>query len=110
MLRLLLLLLIVFTTSLESEERESDETIWLKSPKQFKCTPNEITRKDSVTIFLGENSFKELAVFRKADNTWLFLVVGSAPPEMDSLMTPADLNSAKKSKVDFFYNRFSVGA
>lgn len=93
MLRIFLLLLISFT--LVAEESEAPETIWVESPKQFKCAPSEIALKGSVTISLGENSFEELAIYRKADNTWLFLIVGSAPKEMNSLMSPADFKSAK---------------
>jgi orotidine 5'-phosphate decarboxylase subfamily 1 len=41
----------------------------------------------------GENSFKELAIYREADSTWLFLVVDSAPKEMKSLMSTSQLKA-----------------
>lgn len=77
-MRILLLLLITFA-SVASQESEAPETVWVESPKHFNCTPNEISLRGSVSIFLGENSFEELAIFRESDNTWLFLVVGNAP-------------------------------
>ncbi|MCL1037460.1 hypothetical protein L2750_09875 [Shewanella submarina] len=92
MLRIFLLLLIPLA-SVASEESEAHETVWVESPKQFNCAPSEITLEDSVSISLGENSFEELAIFRESDGTWLFLVVGSAPKAMNSLMSPAELKS-----------------
>jgi hypothetical protein len=91
-LRLFLLLLIPFV-SVASQETEAPETVWVESPKHFNCAPSEITIKGSVSISLGENSFEELAIFRESDSTWLFLVVGSAPNEMNSLMSPSELKS-----------------
>ena len=90
-MRIFLLLLISFISV--AEESEAPETVWVELPEQFKCAPNEITLNDSVTISLSENSFKELAVFRESDKTWLFLVVGGAPKEMKSLMSPSELKS-----------------
>ncbi|GAA0860370.1 hypothetical protein [Aliiglaciecola litoralis] len=91
-MRIFLLLLIPFA-SLASQESEAPETVWIESSKHFNCTPSEISLKGSVYISLGENSFEELAIFRESDKTWLFLVVGSAPKEMSSLMSPSELKS-----------------
>ena len=93
-LRILLLLLSPFA-SLGSQESEAPETVWVKSPKHFNCNPSEISFKDNISISLGENSFDELAIFRESDKTWLFLVVGGAPEEMNSLMSPSELKSTK---------------
>ena len=90
-MRIFLLLLISFISV--AEESEAPETVWVELPEQFNCVPNEITLNGSVTISFGESTFKELAIFRESDNTWLFLVVGSAPKEMNSLMSPAELKS-----------------
>ena len=89
-MRTFLLLLIPFA-SLASQKNEVSEAVWVESPKHFNCTPREISLKGRVSIFLGENSFEELAIFRESDNTWLFLVVGSAPKKMNSLMSPSEL-------------------
>ena len=90
-MRVLLLLLISFISV--AEENESPETVWVELPEQFKCAPNEITLNGSVTISFGESAFEELVIFRESDSTWLFLVVGSAPKEMNSLMSVAELKS-----------------
>ena len=93
-LRILILLLSPFA-SLGSQESEAPETVWVESPKHFNCNPSEISFKDSISISLGESSFDELAIFRESDKTWLFLVVGGAPEEMNSLMSPSELKSTK---------------
>ncbi len=95
MLSIFFLLLISFPSA-ASEESEAPETIWVESSKNFECAPREVSLKGNVTIYLGENTFKELAVFREPDSTWLFLVVRSAPKEMNSLMSPAELKSTKE--------------
>ncbi len=96
MLRVLLikyLFLLVPFTCLAIQENESPDTVWVYSPKHFNCSPNEISIKASVSIMLGENSFKELAIYREPDSTWLFLVVDSAPKEMKSLMSTSQLKT-----------------
>tara|TARA_Y100000780_G_C13670775_1_gene412287 strand:- start:1333 stop:1773 length:441 start_codon:yes stop_codon:yes gene_type:complete len=87
------LLLLVSFTCLAIQGNESPDTVWAYSPKQFDCSPNEISVNGSVSILFGENSFKELAIYREPDSTWLFLVVDSAPKGMKSLMSTSQLKA-----------------
>lgn len=87
------LFLLVSFTCLAIQGNESPETVWAYSPKHFDCSPNEISVNGSVSIMFGENSFKELAIYREPDSTWLFLVVDSAPKEMKSLMSTSQLKA-----------------
>jgi hypothetical protein len=94
---LLLILLIVGTTCFG--EDEAPETIWVDSDKMVSCSPVELKPSDTLQVRLGLGHGKELAVYRHEENIWLFLVVGSPPSDMVSLMSPQEFESVSSIKI-----------
>jgi len=91
-MRIIILLVLFFSFSTYCFEKdEIIETIWVEDEKVFSCSPKEIILGGSINISLGNGHFEELGIYRKVDKSWLFLVVGSPPDEMKSLMSPAEL-------------------
>ncbi|MCH7421018.1 hypothetical protein HT094_01990 [Shewanella sp. ZOR0012] len=82
-----------------AEESEAPETIWLESDEMVSCIPRELGRDDVLRVNLSEHHGKELALYRHDENLWLFLVVGSPPSTMKSLMSSPQFESAKKIEI-----------
>jgi len=100
MKRILLLLILISSVCLAEDEYEVPETLWYESEKEFSCTPKSISVNGTINIKLGSNHFKELAVYRHSDKSWLFLVVGSPPKQMDSLMKSSSLKKAESLNIN----------
>ena len=66
------------------------ETIYIRNESKISCFPTSIEIGESVLVKLGVGHGKELAVRRIGEDVSLFLVVGNAPSEMDSLMSPGE--------------------
>ncbi|EKO3766955.1 hypothetical protein P0F26_003659 [Vibrio metschnikovii] len=94
---LLLILLIVGTTCFG--EDEAPETSWIDSDEMVSCNPVELKSSDTLQVRLGLGHGRELAVYRHEENIWLFLVVGSPPPDMVSLMPPQEFESVSSIKI-----------
>jgi hypothetical protein len=58
-----------------------------------------LKKGEILNISLGPNHGKELAIRRHSDDVWYFLVVGSPPADMVSLMTPSEFSIAKSIKI-----------
>jgi hypothetical protein len=71
------------------------DEIWSYNESVVSCRPKVLGRNGTLTITLGENHGKELAVLRESDNRWYFLVVTQPPEEMNSLMTPSEFKKTK---------------
>jgi exonuclease VII large subunit len=76
------------------------ETAWIVSEKILSCKPSILKLGQTLEVKLGKNHGKELAVRRHRDNHWFFLVVGSPPSDMKSLMTPEEFKNTKEFKIE----------
>ena len=94
MKKIFIILLLLLSFSIYAED-EAPETVWAVSNKILSCKPNIINIDQSIEVKLGNNHGKELAVRRHRDNHWFFMVVGSPPSDMVSLMTPDMFKHAK---------------
>ena len=82
-----------------AEESEAPDRIWLESDKVVSCIPRELNLGESLQVNLGEHHGKELALYRHEENLWLFLVVGSPPSEMISLMSPKEFEGVNAIEI-----------
>ncbi len=63
------------------------------------CVPRELNLGESLQVKFGEHHGKELAVYRHEENLWLFLVVGTQPSEMISLMSPLEFEGVNAIEI-----------
>lgn len=82
-----------------AEESKAPETTWLESDKMVSCIPSELNLGESLQVKFGEQHGKELAVYRHEDNLWFFLVVGSPPSEMISLMSALEFEGVNAIEI-----------
>ena len=82
-----------------TEEPEVPETIWYESKAAVSCTPKELNPSETLRVKLVGHHGSELAVYRYDENLWLFMVVGSPPTSMVSLMSPQELEVAKSFEI-----------
>ncbi|WP_226705018.1 hypothetical protein [Microbulbifer elongatus] len=96
-----------------TEDPEILETVWHKSESELSCSSTELNPSETLQVKLGGHHGSELAVYRHDDNLWLFMVVGSPPTGMVSLMSPQEFEGAKSfviSPKTTGYRWDSVGA
>lgn len=82
-----------------AEESDAPETIWLESDEMVSCAPRELNHDDILRVNLSGHHGRELALYRHDENLWLFLVVGSPPSTMKSLMSSQQFESAKEIEI-----------
>jgi hypothetical protein len=87
---LFLFTILVVNSSFVTASEEAPETIWVENEKVLKCVPARLKIGESLNLELGKHHGKELSVYRQSENLDLFLVVGSPPVAMESLMTPTE--------------------
>jgi hypothetical protein len=63
------------------------------------CSPLTIRSGEPVTVKLGANHGKELAIKRIEGNVSLFMVMGTPPDEMKSLMTPNEFKDLQEFQI-----------
>ncbi len=97
--RVLFFIFAVLSSHGIAEESEVPATIWLESDAMVSCTPRELGDDDVLLVNLSGNHGKELALYRHDENLWLFLVVGSPPSTMKSLMSSQQFESAKEIEI-----------
>ena len=83
----------VFNSAFSEEVEDVPETIWLENEAVLKCSPKIVNFGGEVVLTLGSNHGSELAIYRESEELWLFLVVGSSPEGMNSLMSPKEFAS-----------------
>jgi hypothetical protein len=91
---LFFLVFILLSISSSGDEVES-ETVWTELKTMLNCFPDKIKIGETLTISLGNDHGKELAVFKHKDDSWHFMVVGSPPDDMKSLMTPSEFKESR---------------
>ena len=74
--------------SLATVSQAEESTPWVEDSKQLSCTPRKLYTTGALSLKLGPDHGRELAVRRDADNTWYFLVVSSPPSGVKTLMSP----------------------
>lgn len=99
MIRTLLLIFALFNIAVSAKALEAKETVWLESENVVSCVPKELVIGDALQVKLGAQHGKELAIYRHSENIWLFLVVGSQPPDMVSIMSPLEFKAAKSLEI-----------
>lgn len=97
--RTLAFIVLMISLTAFADEPEVPETIWIQSDKVVSCHPSELKPSDTLQVKLGKWHGKELGVYRHDENLWLFMVVGSPPSEMVSLMTPKEFESANSFEI-----------
>jgi len=85
--------MLVFNSAFSEEAEDIPETIWLADEAALKCSPKIVNIGGEVVLTLGPNHGNELAIYRESEELWLFLVVGSPPEGMSSLMPPKEFAS-----------------
>jgi len=95
-------LLFFFLAPISNYAKSSEEPseLWIEDEEVMKCVPNRMQLGASLKLELGKEHGKELSIYRQSENLTLFLVVGSAPDEMKSLMKPADFKKTKSVNID----------
>jgi hypothetical protein len=88
-----------FLPSIAFSSSDDLETPWTESSSMLDCSPDTLAIGETLTITLGKNHGKELAVLKHNDNTWHFMVVGLPPGDMKSLMSPAQFKEIKAIKI-----------
>lgn len=109
-MKLIFLLLLFSRLAVAEDDKEFPETVWSESEKALSCSPKTIIMGESVEVKPGGHHGKELAVYRHEDDTWLFMVVGFPPEEMNSLMTPEAFKVAKSFTITKDTTGFSWGS
>lgn len=77
----------------------AEETSWLKDLRQLSCTPKNLHNNDNLTLKLGPEHGRELAVRRDVDNTWYFLVVSNPPNGVKTLMSPEEFEGKRQVSI-----------
>lgn len=76
------------------------ETPWQVDSSMLDCGSATVTSGDSLTIRLGENHPREIAVLRHSDGVWLFLVVGNPPAMMEPLFSREEFEDVRVIVID----------
>ena len=94
--RILLVIVLFLNVGVLQASEVELPTIWLEDDSVLKCSPREIQKGQALSVTLGENHGRELSIYRESENLHLFLVVGSPPINMNSLMTPNEFEQVRE--------------
>lgn len=75
------------------------ENVWQSNPSKLACSPRVLRSNDTLTLTLGPKHGSEMAIMRKSDGVYFFLVVGSPPSNMMPIMTTTEFSKAKEVKI-----------
>jgi hypothetical protein len=92
-------LIFAFLPTISIGSNDDLETPWTELKAMLDCSPDTLALGETLTITLGINHGKELAVSKHNDNSWHFMVVGLPPDDMKSFMSPAEYKEAKTIKI-----------
>jgi len=76
-----------------------DEITWVADSKILDCAPRTLSNSAVLTLRLGPDHGRELAIRRAADGAWFFLVVEGPPAGMKPLMSPASFSTATRVEI-----------
>jgi hypothetical protein len=76
-----------------------EETTWLTNRRVLTCAPHELKQGGTLQIRLESEHPKELAIRRRSDSSWFFLVVVDAPDDMTPLMSPSAFAASKQVSI-----------
>ena len=88
-----------FLPSIAFSSSDDLETPWTELSSMLDCNPDTLAIGETLTITLGNNHGKELAVLKHNDNTWHFMVVGIPPDDMKSFMSPVQFKEIRAFKI-----------
>lgn len=73
-----------------------DQQRWVRDPQSLRCTPTELADGGVLQLDLGRSHGKELAIRRRSDGAFFFLVVANPPSDMKPLMSTSSFERAKE--------------
>jgi hypothetical protein len=92
-----ILAILLLAAALPSSAQE--ETDWTNDPAQLSCTPKKLRSSGALTLELGPDHGRELAIRRDSDDTWYFLIIGGPPDNVRLLMTPETFEAQKQIQI-----------
>src|SRR5688572_29823187 len=84
-------------TQVNMSEGDVEPTVWVEYPRVLACAPSSLKYGEKLVLTLGPKHGKELAIRNEKTGVWYFLVVGSPPADMKSLMTPEQFTVAQSA-------------
>jgi hypothetical protein len=72
-----------------------EPAVWVSDDRALACAPKVLRSGGTLSLTLGDQHGRELAIYRLADKAWYFLVVGSPDSAWPQLMTREQFAIAK---------------